>query len=220
MRKGAISQVDFTYYTSRPVRLAVDLVNTLHAVSGHDVLANEADLHTFLSAHEEALPPAEVDEVTQQQYEVGKHIYRDLLDRWTMDEETMIEVRALRATLRKVFEQASADEQGAATLLNEVLQSNGATPRIRWHDGPLHLHFEPYEQGCARWLAVTTAMGLAVVLCDFQASRLGICASASCRSAFIDSSKNMQKRFCSEACAQRESVAAFRARKRTANKNA
>ena len=211
--------MDFTYYNSRPVRLAVDLVNTLHAVTRQDSLVNKANLRAFLNAHEEAFPPMEADEVTHQQYQVGMRIYRDLLDRWTIDEETLAEVRVLRATLRQVFEQANADEQGAATLLNEVLQTNGATPRIRWHDGPLHLHFEPDEQGCARWLAVTTAMGLAVVLCDFQARRLGICASSSCHSAFIDTSKNMQKRFCSEACAQRESVAAFRARKRMANRN-
>jgi predicted RNA-binding Zn ribbon-like protein len=211
--------VDFTYYTSRPVRLAVDLVNTLHTVTGQDTLEDEADLRAFLHAHEEALPSVEIDEATQQQYKVGKHIYKNLLDRWMIDAQTMTEVRSLRATLRTVFEQAGSDEKSAALLLNDLLQANDATPRIRWHDGPLHLHFESNEQGCARWLAVTTAMGLAVVLCDFQASRLGICASLSCRSAFIDSSKNMQKRFCSEACAQRESVAAFRARKRAMHNN-
>jgi predicted RNA-binding Zn ribbon-like protein len=57
-------------------------------------------------------------------------------------------------------------------------------------------------------------MALAVVLCDYGSARLGTCASEGCQEAFIDMSKNRRKRFCSEACAHRESVAAFRARRR------
>jgi predicted RNA-binding Zn ribbon-like protein len=209
--------VNFAYYNSRSIQLAVDLVNTFYTVKSRDALKDEAALRVFLSTHEDILPSTEIDTAAKQQYEIGEQVYRNPHEDWTINAETLAEVHALRGTLRQVFEQASIDERKAATLLNEVLHANGATPRIRWHNGPLHLQFEPDGQGWACWLAVTTAMGLAVVLCNSQANRLGICASATCRSAFIDTSKNMHKRFCSETCAQRESVAAFRARKRAAS---
>ena len=59
-------------------------------------------------------------------------------------------------------------------------------------------------------------MGLVIFLCDAagNASRLGVCASASCRRVHVDRSKNTHKKYCSDACAHRESVAAYRARRR------
>jgi predicted RNA-binding Zn ribbon-like protein len=120
-----------------------------------------------------------------------------------------------RSALRTIFERAASDALEAARLLNDQLRQSDATPRISWHHGPLHLHFESVEAGCAHWLAATTIMGLAFVLCDYGADRFGICAAPWCEAAFIDTSKNTRKRYCSEACAHRASVAAFRARRRT-----
>ena len=99
--------------------------------------------------------------------------------------------------------------------LNRLLSSSGATPRVSIHgDCPPHLHFEPLQAGTIDRLAANTAMGLSVVLCEFGAERLGVCASTTCHDAFIDFSRNCRKRFCSDGCAHRESVAAFRARQR------
>ncbi|QBD80330.1 zf-CGNR multi-domain protein [Ktedonosporobacter rubrisoli] len=206
--------MDFTHYTSRSVSLAVDLINTLHPVSGRDTLLSEEDLRKFMEEHEVIyeLSPEEADK--KPHYRVAKGMYRTALHSWELSNDDVLRVRALRSSLRTVFELASVDEQAAAALLNEELRASGATPRISWHHGPFHLHFESAEEGCAHWLTSTTAMGLAVVLCEFGADRFGICASPSCQAAFIDASKNMRKRYCSEACAHRESVAAFRARRR------
>ncbi|MBW5445377.1 hypothetical protein GE107_04785 [Cohnella sp. CFH 77786] len=89
-------------------------------------------------------------------------------------------VRSLRKSLRTVFELAREQKaQDAAALLNEQLRISGAKPRISWLHGPCHLHFESVEDGCAHWLATTTAMGLAFVLIEFGTERFGICASAS-----------------------------------------
>jgi predicted RNA-binding Zn ribbon-like protein len=74
--------------------------------------------------------------------------------------------------------------------------------------------FEPLDGGFAKWLGATTAMALAIVLCEYGKERLGVCAAPRCRDAFIDTSKNKQKRYCDDKCANRENVAAFRARHR------
>jgi predicted RNA-binding Zn ribbon-like protein len=176
--------LNFSHFTDQPVQLAIDLVNTLHPVSAIDQLADAAALRAFLRAHDHDLAVRGGD-----------------LDR----------VRGLRAELREVF--AAADPRVAADRINRLLERSGATPRVDAHDGRPHLHFEPGGAGLAERLGAATAMGLATVLCDFGVDRLGICASAGCQEAFVDRSKNRRKRYCSEACAHRESVAAFRARK-------
>jgi predicted RNA-binding Zn ribbon-like protein len=178
--------MNFTHYTDRPVRLAVDLVNTLRPVDGRDQLGEVAALRAFLAAHDQDEAAGEGD-----------------LER----------VRELRAGLREVF--AAGDAEAAAARINRLLEWAGATPRVSAHDGDPHLHFEPGGAGLAGRLAAATAMGLAIVLCEDGVARLGICASASCRDAFVDMSKNRRKRYCSESCASRESVAAFRARHRS-----
>ena len=179
--------MNFTHYTDEPVRLAVDLVNTLQPVTGIDQLTDLAALRAFLRTHDEA----------------GRPTARDLDG-----------VRRLRADLRAVF--AAGEPETAGECINHVLEEARATPRISVHSGEPHLHFQPVGSGLADRIGVAAAMGLAVVLCN-EAGRLGVCASASCQEAFVDMSKNRRKRFCSEACAHRESVAAFRARRRPAS---
>lgn len=208
-------QVDFTNYTSLSVRFAVDLINTLQPVTEQDTLKTPEDLRCFLADHQEVVTTSA--EEAQADAQAVRHLYQDALQRWQVTEDDVVQVRMLREPLRTVFERASSDPQGVAALLNEQLRLYDATPRVSWHHGPLHLHFESVEAGVAHWLAVTALMGLVVILCDYGAERFGICASESCRAAFIDTSKNMRKRYCSEACAHRESVAAFRARRRSSS---
>jgi predicted RNA-binding Zn ribbon-like protein len=184
-------QVDFDDYMDFPVRLAVDLVNTLDPISGADRLADAAAVRAFMEAHRDHWAVAEVDAAD------------------------IAEVHALRAALREVF--AAEDEARAAELLNGLIRRTGAQPRITGHNSQRpHLHFEPPDARFSRWLGAATAMGLAIVLCEFGGQRLGICGVAACRRAFVDTSKNRRKRYCSEACAHRESVAAFRRRQRAA----
>jgi predicted RNA-binding Zn ribbon-like protein len=181
--------VDFTYYTDEPVRLATDLVNTLSPVTGRDELADPEALAQFLREHgrEFPAPPTQRD---------------------------LTEVRAHRALLREVF--TAEDEPAAAELLNRLLMTSNVVPRIVGHDhgDGMHMHFESKEAGVADWIGAVCGMALAVVLCDYGKARFGICGSGSCEDAFIDMSKNRCKRYCSEGCAHRASVAAFRARKR------
>jgi predicted RNA-binding Zn ribbon-like protein len=183
-------QVEFADYMGAPVQLAVDLVNSFDPVSGVDRLPDTAAVRAFMEAHRDHW--AAVAEV---------------------DEADVTEVHALRAALREVF--AADDEARAGELLNGLIRRTGAQPRITGHDYQRpHLHFEPPDARFSRWLGAATSMGLAIVLCEFGGQRLGICGSATCRRAFVDTSKNRRKRYCSEACAHRESVAAFRRRQR------
>jgi predicted RNA-binding Zn ribbon-like protein len=185
--------VDFTYYTDEPVRLATDLVNTLNPVTGQDDLVDPDALARFLSEHGRECPTPPTG--------------RDL-----------DQVRAHRAALREVF--TIEDERAAAEKLNWLLTASHAVPRIAGYDPAedgddgLHMHFESKEAAVADWVGAVCGMALAVVLCDYGKARFGICTAGSCRDAFIDMSKNRCKRYCSEGCAHRASVAAFRARKR------
>ena len=177
--------MNFTHYTDAPVQLAVDLANTLHPVTGIDELADLGSLRAFLRSHE-------ID---------ARPLSRDLQG-----------IHHVRADLREVF--AASDSDAAAERLNHVLELAGATPRLTTHSGQAHLHFQAADTSLVNRIAITAAMALAVVLCDYGAARLGTCDSETCQEAFVDMSKNRRKRFCSEACAHRESVAAFRARRR------
>lgn len=184
-------QVNFVYYTDQPVQLAVALVNSYDPDSESDSLPDVDAARALLTPHLED----------------------DELDAADVGETDMEGIRALRASLRAVF--AAPDERTAASRLNELLRRSGAVPRISGHDAEsFHLHFEPVKAGAVRWLGAVTAMGLTVVLCDHGFDRLGLCGASGCSDAFVDETKNRRKRYCSEGCAHRSSVAAFRARRR------
>ena len=183
--------MDFGHYTDEPVRMAMDLVNTLEAFSGEEHLATPTDVAAFLEEHAEHWP------------EGPRHIRVGDLH----------EVRALRARLREVF--AARDEEAAAAMLNEILADASATPRVSVHAGAEpHLHFEPMDGSPARWLGAVTAMGLSVVLVEDGLGRFGICNSSTCDDVFVDTSRNRSRRHCSDTCTTRENVAAYRERQR------
>jgi predicted RNA-binding Zn ribbon-like protein len=196
--------VNFDYYTDEPVQLAVDLVNTYDPDADTDDLPDAAAVRELLASHD-ARAMVGVPELT-----LGE---ADLEGVLTVAEGDLEGVRALRSALRDVF--TAPDERTAVVRLNRLLRRSGATPYISGHDAEsFHMHFEPVRSGVVRWLGAVTAMGLAVVLCDYGFDRLGTCASPTCSDVFVDETKNRRKRYCSEGCAHRASVAAYRARRR------
>jgi predicted RNA-binding Zn ribbon-like protein len=122
-------------------------------------------------------------------------------------------LRNLRTRLRAVFEATSTES--AAKTLNEILADMPATPRISTHGNTPHLHFEPLTHGPVRWLGATAAMALSIALVEGGIERFGVCDSSGCGDVYVDTSKNRSRRFCSETCSTRESVAAFRKRRRS-----
>jgi predicted RNA-binding Zn ribbon-like protein len=187
--------VDFSHYSDTPVQIAVDLVNTLDVVSSEDGLAGPGDVADFLTTHDE-----------------GEWCRPG----WRAQESDLHEVRALRSRLREVFE--AIDEAAAAAAINSILADVGAVPRLSVHAGAdPHMHFEPQDGSPARWLGAVTAMGLSVALIEGVFDRFGICGSTTCDDVFVDTSRNRSRRHCSDTCTTRENVAAYRARKRSAD---
>jgi predicted RNA-binding Zn ribbon-like protein len=210
--------VHFDYYTFWSLTMAVDLVNTHSEPTGAEDLADPSDLELFLDRYRDpgtlldGTPGAELD------LPAISELYRRARAGWRLTPEAVAELRAVRGILRGAFAAAPADRTRLVELLNGALGTYRALPRVSAdHDEP-HLHFEAADKGVVHWLAVTALMGMVIFVCGApgNASRLGLCASGSCRRAFVDRSKNGQKKYCSDTCAHRESVAAYRARARSA----
>ncbi|MET8680608.1 CGNR zinc finger domain-containing protein [Streptomyces sp. NPDC004647] len=137
-------------------------------------------------------------------------------------EADVTRLRAVRARLRTVFEAADeGDEVRAVDLLNALLMEFPVSPQISGHetrdaDGRpnWHMHIADHPANATAGFAATASMGLAFHLTELGVERLGICQAAPCRNAYLDTSTNRSRRYCSDRCATRANVAAYRARKR------
>lgn len=130
-------------------------------------------------------------------------------------------MHGLRDELRAVFGSAAAsDDSDAIERLNALLVQHPVHPQISGHDGqPWHLHLT--ESGSVTdQYAAQAAMGLAILATTLGVDRLGVCQSPPCREVFLDTSTNRSRRYCSERCASRSNVAAYRARQRDGNRQA
>ncbi|WP_103504019.1 MULTISPECIES: ABATE domain-containing protein [Streptomyces] len=137
-------------------------------------------------------------------------------------EADITRLRGVRSRLRAVFTAAGeSDEKRAVDLLNALLLEYPASPQISGHDflddagrPRWHLHLAEHSTTAAAGYAAIACMGLAVRLTDAGVDRLGICRASPCRNAYVDTSTNSSRRYCSDRCATRANVAAYRARKR------
>ncbi|MFD3659264.1 CGNR zinc finger domain-containing protein [Streptomyces sp. NPDC058659] len=130
--------------------------------------------------------------------------------------------RSVRTRLRAVFTAADeGDHTGAVDLLNSLLLEFPVSPQISGHDTldedgrpRWHMHLADHPSNATAGYAAIAAMGLAFHLTEFGADRLGLCQAPPCRNAYLDTSTNRSRRYCSDRCATRANVAAYRARKR------
>ena len=178
--------MDLTSYAE----LAVRLVNT--AGLGHeggDLLTSMDGLHALVSDRE--------------------HLSHGMT---RADLETL---RMLRDEFRGFFV-ACSQENGteAASRLNELLIQYPVHPQLSGHDGqPWHVHYTESGSMSDKY-AAGAAMGLSVRLADLGLDRFGVCQAAPCSGVFIDTSASRTRRYCSDRCASRANVIAYRARKR------
>ena len=134
-------------------------------------------------------------------------------------------LRAVRTRLRGVFEAAAeGDQTRAVDLLNQLMLEFPVSPQISGHDSidttghpDWHMHLAEQAANATAGYSATACMGLAFQLTTLGADRLGICEAAPCRNAYVDTSTNRSRRYCSDRCATRANVAAYRARKRLEN---
>ena len=188
------------------VRTAVDLANTLKPIKGEDALETVEQLRDFLDRHPPAGPGEPPGSATVR-WEDPRLQSRRPLTRADLEE-----VRALRETVRGVLERAGNDAVGAAALVNDGLRRSRATPVLRHDHDRWWTEITSDTDRCPAHLAATTLGALASVIATLGPTRLGVCAGPTCRSTFVDLSRNGSKQYCTRACAHRASVAAYRSR--------
>ncbi|MGH3366668.1 MAG: CGNR zinc finger domain-containing protein [Nocardioidaceae bacterium] len=125
-------------------------------------------------------------------------------------------LRRLQRQLRPVFEASErADESDVVGRLNDLLARHPITPYIAGHDSQSwHLHASDRSSSVADLLTAEALLGLAILVTELGATRMGVCHAVRCRNVFVDTSPNQSRRYCSERCSSRANVAAYRARRR------
>jgi predicted RNA-binding Zn ribbon-like protein len=119
------------------------------------------------------------------------------------------------ATADLVREVAVAESQPEVLdRLNELLALARPRPYATDHDGELHLHYARPDAPALEQLRTTVAMGLSHVVVQHGWQRLGICSAEGCDNVYVDTSRNASRRYCSNTCASRSTVAAYRARRK------
>ncbi len=120
-------------------------------------------------------------------------------------------LREAAADLRAVF--AAADVGEAAARLNELLAVHARLPRLTTHGGTSgwHVHVDSSDDApLPEWFLTSSCLALSVLLAERQAPPAGLCASPSCGEPFVNVGRGSPRRYCSDRCATRERVAAYR----------
>ena len=140
---------------------------------------------------------------------------REWLAEQATDRDCML-IRRFQRELRPVFVSAAAGRHDEVVEgLNDLMEQHPITPRISDHDpGDLHLRVATRSASVTELLVGESLLGLANLVCDLGTARLGTCAAAPCTNAYVDTSPNSSRRYCSERCSSRANVAAYRARQR------
>ncbi|GAA2500812.1 CGNR zinc finger domain-containing protein [Winogradskya humida] len=135
------------------------------------------------------------------------HEYTGRRDR---DAAELAALNALRPALRDLL---TSDRDRAATLVNDLLAQAPASPRLVRHgDLDWHVHAIADNAPLAARVTVETAMAMIDLVRADEVSRLSQCTDDTCDNLVIDLTRNRSRRFCSTACANRNAVAAYRAR--------
>jgi predicted RNA-binding Zn ribbon-like protein len=143
---------------------------------------------------------------------------RPELQRRATDRDCML-LRKVQRELRPVFDAAAAARADAVVDgLNALLAQHPITPQLSvtgsgsW--AVLGVALGADDQTVAELVTAEALLGLLEVVSRLGTDRLGSCAAAPCTRVFVDTSPNHTRRYCSERCATRANVAAYRARRR------
>ncbi|MGY1719507.1 CGNR zinc finger domain-containing protein [Blastococcus sp. SYSU DS0552] len=155
-------------------------------------LAPEDGMPRFLAAHDEWFTPG------------------------TSLDLTPADAQKAAATAQLVRAVALAESQpDVLARLNELLALARPRPYATDHDGDLHLHYARPDAPALEQLTTTVAMGLSQVVVQHGWQRLGVCSAEGCDDVYVDTSRNASRRYCSNTCASRSTVAAYRARRKS-----
>lgn len=125
------------------------------------------------------------------------------------------QMTALAHRLHRIIDALNnGDVDVAAGELNEALAEAPAVPHlVPSGDGAWQLHHHPKGADFAVAWTSLCAEALATLIGEGQADRVHLCAADDCRKAFVDTTKNGTRRFCSERCQNRVKAAALRRRR-------
>jgi predicted RNA-binding Zn ribbon-like protein len=125
---------------------------------------------------------------------------------------------ALAEDLRHVIAALhGGDTDAAAERLNRLLTSYPAVPHlVRQEDASWTLHHHPLGAGLVQAWTAICAEALARLIGEGHQDRVHLCAASDCGRAFIDTTKNSTRRFCSERCQNRVKAQSLRRRRATA----
>ncbi|WP_280524990.1 CGNR zinc finger domain-containing protein [Streptomyces inhibens] len=119
--------------------------------------------------------------------------------------------RRWRDQLARAFRSGDSAEQCSA--VNDLLVEATIRPWVSTHDGlQPHLHFVPDSADVLSRVKAVTAGGLAFVLCWEGGARLGRCMRSECSRAYVDTSRNGRRRYCTARCGNTEAVMRHRSR--------
>jgi predicted RNA-binding Zn ribbon-like protein len=154
-------------------------------------LENSAGIERFLTAHTEWFAPGTA---------------------LRLSDRDATKVRGTAALVRAVA--VATSQAQVIERLNELLALARPRPYATDHDGELHLHYARPDSPALEQLTTTVAMGLSQVVVQHAWQRLGVCSADGCANVYVDTSRNASRRYCSNTCASRSTVAAYRARRK------
>jgi predicted RNA-binding Zn ribbon-like protein len=122
------------------------------------------------------------------------------------------EVRELRARLAIIWQ--AVDAERIVAIVNDLLASAQALPRLVRHDGwDWHLHLTDPQAPLVDRMGTEAAMAVAGLVRAQDLERLKRCAAEDCDAVLVDLSRNRSRRYCDIGnCGNRMHVAAYRAR--------
>ena len=191
--------MEYDTYNADAMQLAVDLANLSSAddVAVAELTPDSEELRaaceTFVATH--------------------VHWFAELATAPLTDLD-VVEIAELSHCLRDVA--AASTDQESVDRLNALLHQCKPVPRATNHDGRMHLHYSDDDAPLTEQLGAAVSMAFANVVVRQGRNRIGICAATDCADVFVDTSRNRSRRYCSETCASRTTVSAYRKRQRAA----
>jgi hypothetical protein len=146
--------------------------------------------------------------------EEASTLRREMFRQHRIEAPSQADLAELLPALRAAVEAAA--DSGPIGPVNALLARFPPHVQVSDHDSPgaAHLHFAPNGEDPVPWLGRGCAAALAHVVCGDPAVAVGRCQAAGCDRFYVDESRNHSRRFCSNACASRTTVAAYRARRK------
>jgi predicted RNA-binding Zn ribbon-like protein len=132
------------------------------------------------------------------------------------DAEADVVTAAVRRMRTAVDLCIDGEIEGAAAILNDVLQGSRAIANLHSHPGqPIVFAFHGRGHRPGESCVADMAASVALIIGSGREARLGRCGATKCDQVFYDTTRNASRRFCDLSCQNRAKAVAYRARQTT-----